>query len=109
MIEYKPNGHAFLKIVTPDETLYKIMGSWGGSGPLGSDSWRINSGINSIQEKEEGILLVHGHSGSIYTVTKGGRGLNTFARSVLVDALEDVDSDVTIEIVTDEEVLEVFK
>jgi hypothetical protein len=39
-----PENWVILKITNNGEIVYKVFGSWAG-GYLGSDNWRINSGI----------------------------------------------------------------
>jgi hypothetical protein len=39
-----PENWVILKITNNGEIVYKVFGSWVG-GYLGSDNWRINSGI----------------------------------------------------------------
>jgi len=57
------------------EENYKIFGTWAG-GYLGSDSWKINSGIKRIEEDENSYYF-YGYSGSCYKCSKSGYGIIT--------------------------------
>lgn len=61
---YTPDAWVVLLIAYESETIYKLMGGWYG-GYLGSDSWQLNSGIESI-EKDGDYYLIHSYSGSTY-------------------------------------------
>lgn len=43
---HEPEGWVILKFTSPDDTYFKIFGSWRG-GYLHGDSWRLSSGSNS--------------------------------------------------------------
>lgn len=94
MSEYKPDKWVILKIKTPNDILYKVMGGWYG-GYLGSDTWRINSGITKV-ELEDNMYKFYGSSGSIYLCRKDSYGMTTLMQSVLpeddrLEVLEDSD------------------
>lgn len=61
---YKPDYWVLLKV----GDYYKVFGSWLG-GYLGSDSWRLNSGIDKVEEDEEYYHFI-GFSGSVYSCAK---------------------------------------
>ena len=48
--------------------MYKVLAGWYG-GYLGADSWRLNSGISSVDDDGD-CYLFHGHSGSVYQCHK---------------------------------------
>lgn len=81
--EYKPDRWVILKINTDKGVLYKVMGGWFG-GYLGSDNWRINSGITKV-EIEGDVYKFHGSSGSVYICNKNNYGLTVFMSAVLPD------------------------
>lgn len=65
----KPDGWVILKIKNDEfETgySYKLFSSWRG-GYLDNDSWRLNSGITSI-EKENDYYVVKGNSSTEYAI-----------------------------------------
>jgi hypothetical protein len=53
---------------------YRVLGGWYG-GYLGSDSWRLNSGITQCIEEDEYWLFI-GSSGSTYACHKDTYGLS---------------------------------
>jgi hypothetical protein len=61
--------------------LYKVFATWSG-GYLDGDSWRLNSGIESVEEDGD-YLLFHGHSGSIYKCHKDSYGTTAFGTMVV--------------------------
>jgi hypothetical protein len=83
MSEYKPDRWVILKITNGDKAAYKVMGGWYG-GYLGSDSWRINSGISKI-ELVDNTYKFHGNSGSVYVCHKDGYGVTVLMSSVIPD------------------------
>lgn len=80
---YIPEGWVVFKI----RDVYKVFGSWGG-GYLDGDSWRINSGIESIEEEVD-ALVFKGYSGSEYFCLKGSYGrISGYNLSVLNNFIE---------------------
>ena len=59
-----------------DGKRFKVFGSWAG-GYLGSDSWRLSSGLQKIEEDpaDKDFYLMHNYSGSIYRCHKKGGGI----------------------------------
>lgn len=80
MSEYNPDKWAIIELKTPTETLYKVLATWYG-GYLGSDSWKISSGIQSVKEIENGYAF-HNFSGSVYNCHKESYGMNMYTASV---------------------------
>lgn len=66
---YKPDNWVILEMEQDGLTFYKVCGGWSG-GYLGSDSWRVNSGIVDVQENEEGYWDFVGSSGAVYRCWK---------------------------------------
>lgn len=90
MSNYKPNKWVILKMTYPKEVIYKVLASWYG-GYLGSDSWKLNSGITKIKEELEGYE-VQGYSGSTYYCSKGAEGMSNYTRAVLQGWLDELTS-----------------
>ena len=65
---YTPDNWVIVEIADKDTTFYKVLGGWSG-GYLDGDSWRMNSGITEVDEKED-CYLFHGQSGSVYKCWK---------------------------------------
>lgn len=84
MKEYRPDNWVILKIKAPTETFYKVLAGWSG-GYLDGDSWRMNSGIDSVDEIEKAYMF-KGSSGSIYTCGKNSYGVRMNIAATL-DAL----------------------
>jgi len=80
MSEYKPDLWAVLKFMHNGKVTYKVLGSWYG-GYLGSDSWKLNSGVTAV-EVEGDFLLFKGSSGSVYRCHKNSYGMSGYASSV---------------------------
>jgi len=79
---YSPDGWVILKI-TGHDPHYRVFGSISG-GYLDSDTWRMNSGIVSVEEYD-GFYYFYGYSGSVYKCNKKTYNyLTTYNRSVLI-------------------------
>ena len=66
------------------EPVYKVFATWKG-GYLGSDSWRANSGIKKVIDKETHYEII-GLSGSIYICNKTAYGTTSYGDNILVSA-----------------------
>jgi hypothetical protein len=75
MNEHNPDNWVVLKIKEGKGTFpfYKVLAGWSG-GYLDGDSWRLNSGITLIFEREDSVDF-YGNSGSLYHCRKGSYGL----------------------------------
>lgn len=88
MSDYVPDRWMLVKITTDGgEVIYKVFASWYG-GYLGSDSWKLNSGIVKVSE-EENSYLFYGSSGSIYECHKNACGISGYGMSVLSNMMAD--------------------
>ena len=76
MSEYTPDRLVVLKIKEGKGTFpfYKVLGGWSG-GYIYGDSWRMNSGITLVFERENTVDF-YGESGSMYHCHKVGYGLS---------------------------------
>ena len=82
--ETTPEKWVVLKI---GEDVYKVFGSWAG-GYLGSDSWKLNSGIKKVAQ-DENFYYFYGYSGSCYKCGKKQYGVAcSFAQGVLDSIVE---------------------
>lgn len=59
---------------------HRVFGSWSG-GYLDGDSWRMNSGIESVIEEDDHYLFI-GSSGSTYACHKDMYGANVYGMGV---------------------------
>lgn len=80
MSTYTPDCWVIVKIIQDSTVIYKILAGWYG-GYLGADSWKINSGIVAVTE-ENGLLLFHGETGSIYKCHPGCERMSTYVHSI---------------------------
>lgn len=100
MSEYTPDRWVIVEINSPEHgTVRKVLGSWYG-GYTGSDSWRLNSGIEKIVEHDT-YYDVYGYSGSIYKCNKCAIGMNAYASRVYANLKKELEESKkgTIEIV----------
>jgi hypothetical protein len=79
MSDYAPDNWVVIKITQQvksgntgygrtKKVFYKVLAGWSG-GYLGSDSWRLNSGIVDVEETVDSFIFI-GHSGSRYICDK---------------------------------------
>jgi hypothetical protein len=80
MSEYYPDRWKIVKI-TGTSPHYRVFGSWYG-GFTGSDSWRMNSGIESVTE-EDGVYVFKGQTGSEYFCKKTAYGASSYGASII--------------------------
>jgi hypothetical protein len=102
MIDYRLDSWVILRVELEEETYYKVLGGCSG-GYLDGDSWRMNSGIESIEVKDN-VYHFHGASGSIYEVPISREGL-AVSFMYIYDQLKEMHGD-KIEIVPVEEAIE---
>lgn len=86
--DYCPEEWVVFALDYPDETIYRVFGAWRGGFTTG-DSWRVNSGIESV-EVEGDFILFHGHTGSTYRCHKDAPEPGGWRGGVLVKLLGDV-------------------
>ena len=79
-------------VIIGDGKNFKIFGSWVG-GYLGSDNWRLSSGLLKVERKDDGEILGHNYSGSIYKLREVSQGIaGSYNSSVLHNVLEQLNS-----------------
>jgi len=80
MTTYIPDAWAVVRFTSPDQIVDKVMSGWyGGYG--GSDSWRISSGILSIEDKGDHYTITN-YSGSVYECGKQVQRMTGLMNSV---------------------------
>ena len=82
-MEITPDYWCIIKIPNK-EPFYKVFATWNG-GYLGSDSWRANSGIEKVIDKESHYEII-GFSGSVYKCYKTAYGTTSYGDSILASA-----------------------
>jgi len=85
---YTPDRWAVITFSTDEGDLDKVLGGWYG-GYLGSDTWRMNSGIKKVEEYPD-YFLFYGYSGSVYHCYKGAYGLTNLTSSILNSIVDKV-------------------
>jgi hypothetical protein len=102
---YTPDRWLLIKINGKDPH-YRVFASWYG-GYLGSDSWRMNSGVTRVTEDEQ-CYHFEGSSGSVYHCYKNSHGISGYGSSVLDNIIEK-QPELNIEIVNEDvNVMELF-
>ena len=83
MTDYTPDKWLIVKITdtNKNQSHYRVFASWYG-GYLGSDSWKMNSGITKVAETDE-YYFFEGSSGSTYNCRKGCYGVSGYGSNVL--------------------------
>lgn len=86
MNKYTPDSWAILRMVTPEETIYKVLAGWYGSFATG-DSWKVSSGITDviIHNNLEGVHYYElpQYSGSTYICLKNSEHMSGIMASML--------------------------
>ena len=102
MSEYIPDKWMGVKITGNGfDPVYKIFACWYG-GYLGSDSWKLNSGITRAYE-EGSCYMFEGSSGSLYVCNKSSYGLHGYGAGVLQNLIKKAESSgMTIEVLGEE-------
>jgi len=81
MSDYTPDRWIIVEINSPEHgRIRKVLGSWYG-GFAGSDSWRMNSGIEKVIDQGDYYDIV-GSSGSVYKCIKGAEGMSAYTSGV---------------------------
>jgi hypothetical protein len=81
MSDYTPDRWVIVEINSAEHgKIRKVLGSWYG-GFAGSDSWRMNSGIEQVIDQGNYYDIV-GYSGSVYRCIKGAEGMSAYTTSI---------------------------
>ncbi len=103
MTTYNPDLWQIVKITPKDKTkktYYRVFACWCGGYTQG-DSWKLSSGIVSI-EYHEPYWHIHNASGSIYKVHKNATGFTGYGAAIYQQLCND-SQEVDLEIVDIEE------
>jgi hypothetical protein len=98
LISETPERWVIIKIPNETEIIYKVFATWAG-GYLGSDRWKLNSGIVRVEEDEE-YFYFFGYSGSCYKCRKGAYGFMTSYGSGILDGIIKQASETGVDIET---------
>jgi len=81
MSEYNPDVWVVVKIQAPGhEMYYRILAGWYG-GYLGSDEWKLSSGIEKVIDKGN-YFEVYNASGSVYNCHKETERMSSYTYSI---------------------------
>ena len=86
---YTPNRWILIRLKNSSREVTKVLGGWSG-GYLDSDSWKLSSGIKSVEDFED-FYLVKNYSGSIYKCYKKNEGVTILTGNILEKIRENVD------------------
>jgi len=100
MSEYTPDKWVILNMDYKGKTCQKVLAGWSG-GYLDGDSWRINSGIETIVETDDRFEII-GYSGSVYICYKNRQGFSMAMLSVFGEWAERIKDDDTVSITVEE-------
>lgn len=101
MSKYNPDKWVIIKIITPQYTIRKVLGSWCG-GFYGGDSYRLSSGITKIVDNAN-FYEIHNESGSIYFCGKESYGMSMFTSGVYASLLKDIPEEVCMYVEANEQ------
>ena len=85
MSDYFPDKWLVVKI-NSESPHYRVFACWYG-GYLGSDSWKLNSGITKVIFEDD-MYSFEGSSGSVYHCHKNTYGASSYGTSVLNRMIE---------------------
>lgn len=79
--EYVPDRWLLVEMEIDGKPMRKVFGTWSG-GYLDGDSWRMSSGVESVEEHDN-YYLFKNYSGSVYKCRKKGSGTTSYGSAVL--------------------------
>ena len=90
MSDYTPDRWTVIRIHAPGEVIYKVFASWSGGGLMGSDSWKLNSGIVRATFADP-YWEFDGSSGSVYRCHQDSYGTNGYGGHVLSNLIDNAE------------------
>jgi hypothetical protein len=96
MSQYTPDRWVVLELISPKQTIRKVFAGWYG-GYLGSDTWKLNSGITDIREQDD-LFEFDGYSGSTYFCHRNSYGMSGYMHSVLTSWLNQAEASGNVQI-----------
>ena len=99
MNQYRPDRWVIveLKLNDSEEVTRKILSGWYG-GYLGSDSWRLSSGITEVVDADT-HYEIHNESGSVYTCGKHCQGMSGYTAGIFERFVKDLEGKGSISLV----------
>ena len=86
MNEYTPDRWVVLELSNDEINIKKVFAGWYG-GYLGSDNWKLSSGIVEVKDTGEAYEFLN-HSGSVYTCYKRSYGMTGLMSDIYSGILE---------------------
>ena len=102
MREYTPDRWVLLELTQGDKSIRRVLAGWQG-GYLDGDSWKINSGVESVEEVGD-YFLFHGYSGSVYKCHKLAEGFTNTMSGVFTDLEKQVTDEIKLDIIPLEDI-----
>ena len=101
-MEYRPDRWLMVKLTNyKNEVHYRVFATWAG-GYLGSDYWKLNSGVTQLEETETHFLF-DGSSGSTYICNKASYGSTGYGFGVLSNLItKSIEQGTEIEVLPDD-------
>ena len=96
MSQHTPDRWVVLELISPKQTIRKVFAGWYG-GYLGSDTWKLNSGITDIREQDD-LFEFDGYSGSTYFCHRNSYGMSGYMHSVLTSWLNQAEASGNVQI-----------
>lgn len=97
---YHPDKFIILKIQSSESIIYKVLAGWNGW-HLTKDSWRLNSGIESVRITEFPAYReyeFYGYSGSVYNCADITEGWTVLTKGIYDSSCKtQIENDLTIE------------
>lgn len=91
MSQYTPDSWVVVELGAPATRHRRVLAGWSG-GFAGSDSWRLSSGITSVEEDGE-VLKIVNESGSVYYCHKSSQKLTNLTAGIFENLSSDKDLD----------------
>jgi hypothetical protein len=108
MSTYTPDEWVLVEFDSPAHgKITKVLASWYG-GYLGSDSWKLSSGVNKITKTKAGYEFLN-DSGSVYFCYINGYGMSGYTSSIynnFVKQIKELNDGSTIRILDEDKVEE---
>lgn len=108
MSTYHPDKWVLVEFDSPaNGKITKVLASWYG-GYLGSDSWKLSSGVNKITKTDAGYEFLN-DSGSVYFCHKDAYGMSGYTGSVYNNfstQIKDLNDGSTVRILDEDKVTE---
>lgn len=105
---YTPDNWVILEIEDSKGIFHRVLAGWRGGYTTG-DAWRMNSGITQIEE-EENKYLVHGFSGSTYSLLKYSERFSPITSGIFSRLIEiSKEQKIPVKTVEMESILEKYK